>query len=359
MKRLKLIVSDFHVGKGVRLEDGGINPFEDFNLDHKFREMLDYYSSGHFADHEVELIFNGDMLNLIQVDYFGHFTTVITENVSEEKVRSVIEGHPIFFGAIKRFLANPKHSMTYVIGNHDQEMMWEKSKRLFEKGVGCPIKWKHTYYLVDGVHIEHGHQYEAANRVDPTRPFLNTNLPEPIVNLPWGTLFTVQYLIRLKRAKPYIDKIRPFRQMLIASLMQNTLSTIGDLFKLIAYFISTRFSKNRYRHSSLTQTMKILMESTVFPDLGDAAKRILGTESIHTVVFGHSHVYRHQIFGEGKQYLNTGTWIDVVSLDLETYARRSKLTYVRIEYDEKFEKPAAKLRHWIGRIPIEDDAMVA
>jgi len=101
----------------------------------------------------------------------------------------------------------------------------------------------------------------------------------------------------------------------------------------------------------------MLTESTIFPDLSDPAKRILRTPDIHTVIFGHSHVYRHVQVGENKQYLNTGTWCDIVSLDLENYARRTRLTYVRVEYDETGNHPIALLRHWIGRIPLEDDAM--
>ena len=102
--------------------------------------------------------------------------------------------------------------------------------------------------------------------------------------------------------------------------------------------------------------MKILSQASVFPDLSDAAKRILRDPEIHTVVFGHTHVYRHLIIGEGKQYINTGTWTDIVSMELETFARRTKLTYVRVEYDERGNS-IPLLRHWIGTIPLEDDAI--
>jgi UDP-2,3-diacylglucosamine pyrophosphatase LpxH len=125
--------------------------------------------------------------------------------------------------------------------------------------------------------------------------------------------------------------------------------------KLFFYFISTRFSKVRYRQSSLKQTFKILFEASVFPDLSDAAKKILRSPEVHTVIFGHTHVYKQVAIGDEKQYLNTGSWTDIISMDLENFARRSRLTYVRVEYDDQ-GKATPMLRHWIGRTPIEDDA---
>jgi UDP-2,3-diacylglucosamine pyrophosphatase LpxH len=356
MKKLKLIVSDFHLGKGKKLPNGALNPFEDFLHDHRFKELIEYYCQGEYEDAEVELIMNGDILNLIQMDYHGHFTVIITEAVSLEKLRGIIDGHPLFFQSLKDFLSHPKHSLTYVVGNHDQEMMWKGTREMFEKAVGGEVHWKNTYHLVDGVHIEHGHQYEAVNRVDPTRPFLMDGLNEPILNLPWGTLFTVQYIIKLKQVHPAIDKVRPFRLMVRYSLFTDTWTTILWGIRCFIYFFSTRFSKNRYRQSSMKTTLKMLWETSVFPDLSDAAKRILRTPEIHTVVFGHTHVYKHHQVGDEKQYLNTGTWTDIINLDMENFARRSRLTYVRIDYDDQGNKPIPVLRHWIGKQLLDDDA---
>lgn len=357
MKKLKLIVSDLHLGKGKRLSNGVFNHLEDFQHDHRFKEFLDYYCQNEYENSEIELILNGDILNLIQVDYHGHYTVIITENVSVVKLKSILDGHPIFFDSLKEFLKNPKHSLTFVIGNHDQEMLWKGTRSLFEERIGREISWKNTYHQFDGIHIEHGHQYETVNRVDPTRLFLSENLPEPILNLPWGTLFTMQFIIKLKQIRPAVDKVRPFRLFIYWTFVHDTWMALYQGMKLISYFVSTRFSKNRFRQSSLKMTLRMILETSVFPDLGESAKRILRTPEIHTVIFGHTHVYRHMQVGENKQYINTGTWCDIISLDLENYARRTRLTYVRVEYDETGTVATPLLRHWIGRIPLEDDAM--
>lgn len=355
MSKLKLIFSDFHLGKGKRLTNGAMNPLEDFFHDYRFKEFLEHYTQNSYEDYEIELILNGDILNLIQIDYHGHFTTVITESVSIYKLQMIIDGHPVFFNALREFLKHPKRSLTYVIGNHDQEMLWNSARSLFENALGKEVNWRNSYYHTDGIHIEHGHQYESVNRVDPTRLFLTEGLPEPILNLPWGTLFTIQFIVRLKLVRPAVDKIRPFRHFVWWSLFHDTWMSLIQGSKLFFYFISTRFSKVRYRQSSLKQTFKILFEASVFPDLSDAAKRILRSPEVHTVIFGHTHVYKQIPIGDEKQYLNTGSWTDIISMDLENFARRSRLTYVRVEYDEQ-GKAIPMLRHWIGRTPIEDDA---
>ncbi|NBX67808.1 MAG: hypothetical protein EBR01_02450 [Proteobacteria bacterium] len=355
MAKLKLICSDFHLGKGKKLENGSMNPLEDFFHDHRFKEFLEHYSQSPYEDYEIELVLNGDILNLIQVDYRGHFTTVITEAVSVAKLQSIIDGHPVFFNCLKDFLNHSKRSLTYVIGNHDQEMLWSGTRQLFESAVGREVNWKNTYYQTDGIHVEHGHQYESVNRVDPTRLFLTDGLPEPILNLPWGTLFTIQFIVRLKLIRPAVDKVRPFKHFIWWSIFHDTWMAIIQGFKLGFYFISTRFSKVRYRQSSLMMTFKILKEASVFPDLSESAKRILRSPEVHTVVFGHTHVYKQIPIGDEKQYLNTGSWTDIICMDIENFARRSRLTYVRVEYDSK-GKALPMLRHWIGRIPIEDDA---
>jgi UDP-2,3-diacylglucosamine pyrophosphatase LpxH len=353
--KVKLVISDFHLGRGTRLPEGGRNPHEDFHHDNRFREFLEYYNSPSYSASEIELIYNGDMLNLIQTDYHGHYTAVITEEVSITKLNAILAGHEVFFSALRNFLALPGRSLTYIVGNHDQEMLWPKARQLFEHAVGTQVTWRNIFYDFDGVHIEHGHQYEAVNRMDPTQPFLTEGLPEPILNLPWGSLFAVQFICRLKHKYSAIDKERPFRMLIWWLLLHDTLHTVVSLFQLVIYFISTRFSKNRYRQTSLKMTLKMLLETSIFPDLTDAAKKILRTPDVHTVIFGHTHVYKYVQLGDNKQYLNTGTWIDILSLDLESYNRAHKLTYIRIEYTDT-NRAVPLLRHWIGTIPLEDEA---
>ena len=74
-KRIKLVISDLHLGKGRLLENGGINSFEEFYYGDKLIEFINFYSTGVYRESDVELIINGDFLNFLQVDFRGHFLT--------------------------------------------------------------------------------------------------------------------------------------------------------------------------------------------------------------------------------------------------------------------------------------------
>lgn len=102
-KKIKLVISNFHLGKGRFLENGGMNPLEEFYFNEKFVEYINYYSSGIYKDYEVELIINGDFINFFQVDYKGHYLSVLTESVSLELLKTVVRGHKNIFDALASF----------------------------------------------------------------------------------------------------------------------------------------------------------------------------------------------------------------------------------------------------------------
>src|SRR5580658_3579361 len=133
MKKLKLVVSDFHLGRGHILADGSLNILEEFYFDDKFIEFLNYYSTGDYLDADVEIIINGDFLNMLQTDYKGHFTTVITEAIDYYKLQTIVEGHRRVFEALKRFAARPLKRISYVVGNHDQGMLWPRCREYFDE----------------------------------------------------------------------------------------------------------------------------------------------------------------------------------------------------------------------------------
>jgi hypothetical protein len=88
---------------GRVLETGQTNPLEEFLYDEKFVEFLHFYTTGKYSEYEVELVLNGDIFNFLQVDFRGHFLTVITESVSLDKTKRIIDGHPQFFSSNQRF----------------------------------------------------------------------------------------------------------------------------------------------------------------------------------------------------------------------------------------------------------------
>ncbi len=350
MGKYKLVVSDLHLGRGKVLPDGSINILEDFLADRQFTEFLAYYSSGIYYESEVELILNGDILNTIQVDYRGYFSPILTESIGAEKVQSVIKGHPRFFQALKDFAALPRKSVTYIIGNHDVEMIWDKSKEIFTEAVGNPVLFKNFSYIADGIHFEHGQQYEAVNALNPKKIFITKGLKEPIINLPWGSHFVINFIIPMKWERPAIDKVRPWPAFIRWSALHDFKWFVKTAIRAMLYFFATRFSKSLYRTSNLITTLKIFREMTVYPSYNKAARKILDQNpEIHTVVMGHTHTPVYKQFEDGREYLNSGTWTEVTSLDLLHFGKGTRYTFIFVDYSQSPTRPHAYLKEWKGR----------
>ena len=362
-KKIKIVVSDLHLGLGLYLEGGRRNLLEEFNYDEKFSEFIEHYSRGQFEDYNIELILNGDIFNLLQVDYRGHYLTVITEDITLEKMKFIVKGHQTFFEALKKFASKEGNTVTLIVGNHDQGMLWQKVRDYLDEVLETTVRYKNIVYFFDGFHIEHGHMHEAANRLDPKKFFLKKDLAEPILNLPFGSHFFLEFVLKLKEKNPHVDKIRPFSKMLRWGLLHETVLTISGFFALCWYFISSALFYNPSRKGSwsIQQIAKVIFESAIFPDLSEAARRILTDERVHTVIFGHTHVYQYRQFKDGKEYFNTGTWTDVTSLDVASLGRITRLTYVLIEYPMETEntQPRGQLKEWVGYHRVEEDIVVS
>ncbi len=351
MAKYKLVVSDFHIGKGSVLPDGTVNVLEDFIADSKFSEFLDHYSAGKFYDAEVELILLGDILNLIQVDYRGYYSPVLTEEISLEKLKSCVKGHPEFFKALREFLKLPNKSVVFILGNHDTEMIWERCRDLFSKEIECPVTWRNFRYVADGILYEHGQQHEAVNRLNPKKLFISKGLREPILNLPWGSHFIVNFIIPIKLERPAIDKVRPVKAFIRWSLLTDTWWTIKLMIRGFFYFFATRFSRSLYRTSNLVTTFKIIKEILFYhPSITESAKKILDDNpEFHTVIMGHTHYPQYKQFEDGREYINTGTWTEVTNLSLLNLGKGTRYTYAFIDYSTNPSRPHAYLREWCGR----------
>lgn len=358
-KKLKLVVSDLHIGRGRLLDSGAVNSLEEFYYAEKFVEFLGYYTADDYQQYEIELILNGDILNLLQVDFRDHYLTVITESVTVEKLKTIVSGHQQVFDKLREFAAIEGNQITYIVGNHDQGMLWAGAREFLNQVVGATVHYKNIVYYFDGIHIEHGHMHEAANRLDPKKFFLKKNLPEPILNLPFGSHFFIEFVLKIKRQYPYVDKIRPLRRMVRWSMVNETMFTIKGLSSLCFYFLKSLFFRDPRRSWPFRRVIKVLLESAVFPDLTDAARKILSDQRVHTVIFGHSHVYQYRQWKDDKEYFNTGTWTELTSLEMQSLGKITKLTYVMIEYPETSQRPRGRLKEWRGYHRIEEDVVIS
>jgi UDP-2,3-diacylglucosamine pyrophosphatase LpxH len=354
--KLKVVVSDFHIGEGQ--EPGSLNPWENFHHDDKFAELLRYYSTDYYEDEDVELIVNGDFYDLLQVRHDGEFPDVITEEIASAKVKACLDGHPIVTRALAAFIEQPKKRITFIPGNHDIEFVFPRCRRLFREAVtGSPLDERvhfiidRDFYDFDGVQVHHGHQFEAMNTFDMKRIFLSKGLPAPVLNLPWGSVFILKVLNRLKEKRPYIDRIQPFNLYLYGAIFLDPVFAFQLMALSFFHFVRTRvltpFSRKRRAH--VLKTLKIILEYSAYPDLDARAKKVFEENpGCHALLVGHTHLACFRRFGRDRIYINTGTWTDLISLDVTALGRRSELTYALVEYPEEGSRPRASLKAWSG-----------
>jgi len=351
--KYKVVVSDFHLGKGRYFVDGTQNILEDFIYDREFAEFLNYYRSGSFADAEVELILNGDILNLLQIDTWGVHTHMITERSVIRAVHKIVAGHPEFFQALKRFAATPHHTISYIVGNHDVGMLWPGPRKVFSEAVGGPVQFHDVFYQFDGIYVEHGQQYERFAQIDMERPFITRGLPEPVLNLPWGSLFVAVLLPKIKQSRPHVDKVRPpstfFRWVLIHDLFWGLKTCI----EIARFVFDTILFRSRYQiHQGVRATLGLIKEISLYPNYDKIAFKILEAyDTVNTVIFGHTHILRYRQWREGKEYFNEGTWNEMTNLELDDYGRQIRLTYAFIEYPIEtpvLSRPKVRLKQWQG-----------
>jgi UDP-2,3-diacylglucosamine pyrophosphatase LpxH len=357
LKKLKLVVSDFHLGKGKFLPDGSQNLLEDFTADRQFIDFLHYYMTGNYKRCEVELIVNGDFFNLLQVDYRDKFTDFISESDALHKTMRILHGHEAVFNKMAEFSQEAHHSITFVLGNHDPGLLWEGVQEALKLKLGGQVRFVMESHRFDGVHVEHGNQYLADNRYNRKNYFLTKNLPEPIINLPWGSFFIIHYLNEIKKERPYIDKVYPFQLYQRWALIHDTGFALRSIVKLMVWFFAFLLRPSSARQISFRQVLRILKETTVHPKLHKEAKRILFTHhDCHMVIFGHTHQAVYMCFAPGKEYFNTGTWNEKISLDIGSLGRTLRLTYVLIDYDKK-NIPHGSLKEWKGRSNVVEDVV--
>ena len=87
-----------------------------------------------------------------------------------------------------------------------------------------------------------------------------------------------------------------FRVMVRWNLLFQTMESIKSSFALSwLFFKKYDFQRPEKRGWPFRRLLKIFLESAVFPDLSDSARKILKDDRVHTVIFGHTHVYQYTV----------------------------------------------------------------
>ena len=348
MRRVKLVVSDFHIGTGRYRPDGTRNPIEDFYFGEKFVEFLEYHRTGEFHDAEVELIINGDFFNLLQLSEVAPDGDLFTERVCVDLLKHVFTGHEAVFDALAHFNKDERRSITFVMGNHDPGLVFDGVQRLLRERIGGRIAFYVDHYDFDEVHVEHGNQFDALNAFDTKRLFLTRGLPEPVVNLPWGSQYLIHVMTREKERRPWIDKVTPHRRFLRWAVFNDTRWFLAVAWRSFLFLLRSVFVPRKIGRFKLTQLIRSIWRYHPSPTLEKEARAQIESHGYKTVVYGHTHVAMFREYDDGSVYVNSGSWNHVTSLDLGSLGRLVRLTYAFLEWDDGAKRWVPHLREWKG-----------
>jgi UDP-2,3-diacylglucosamine pyrophosphatase LpxH len=358
VKLIRLVVSDLHLGTGV--PEGQLNPLEDFFYDDRFAELLEHYDRK-CGDHtHIELILNGDIFDLLKVQINGQWPTEITADIAAEKLRMCLDGHPRFVAALRSLLQKPNRRCVYLPGNHDLDMWFGAPQELFRRYVAPGeaaervrfITATDTYHLPEGIQIRHGHQLEHIHRVDYRRMTRKRKDGTEILDLPWGSLWILEVMNPAKLVKQHIDRVQPFTRFILGGLIFETGFTVAFLLRCTFHWLRHRIFTIRAWLERIRRLPTMFVEEIV--GIGDydaqATRALSKVRGVHTLIVGHSHAPRVRTLSSGKVLVNTGTWMDMINLDLRYLGQASGLTYALIEYTDA-GKAQTSLMRWHGSRP--------
>jgi UDP-2,3-diacylglucosamine pyrophosphatase LpxH len=248
-----LVVSDLHLCAGRDPTTGRYDPRENFFADDAFAAFLRYYRPSQQGGGSL-LVLNGDVFDFIRIidrpetrSDFDEWLTLLGEYGYEPqpsfrldveslesrigrkessyglrtddyktawKVRRIAQGHPSFFEALGRWVADGGN-IVFVKGNHDLELHWpliqrairvELSRTNPDAPVETNVRFVEHAVKVDNVYIEHGHRFEAMTRVEGPDPTLPSGTE---LRLPFGSFINRYVINKLEALDPFLDNVKP------------------------------------------------------------------------------------------------------------------------------------------------------
>lgn len=359
LDKLILVISDIHLGAGAYV-NGQRNFLEDFHYDKELVDFLEFYSSGEYEKTEVELIINGDLFDLLAVPFVEFFDDEFwSEEAALAKLKMIIEAHPEVMKAFSDFIKSDSKKITFIIGNHDGEIVMPKLKEFLldqfpedRKERFCILKDVSGEYMpYEGILLQHGHEYEIPHQFDLVDSVVKDINGRKYFIPPWGSYFVTRVLNKFKEERGYINAVRPIKKAMINGLIYDTFFTFRFIMANFFYFMMVRFVQLFLQGNKLSDMIKnSLQELDLFNDFEELTKETFEKRNdIFCLIVGHTHEPVYRNFINGNIFINTGTWTDMYHMDWARSKSGSELTYAQISIKSGIEKPEVGLNIWEGR----------
>lgn len=371
-KKHILVISDLHLGAGAVI-NGRKNPLEDFYSDQELEEFLRYFSSGEYSNRDVELIINGDFLDLLAVPYVKYFDDEYwSEKASLEKLQIILDAHPEVMVALNNFVKQKNKKIVYIIGNHDSELVFDSLKEkflsIFEPELRSRVTIDNTlatYTPAKGIYIQHGHEYEHAHQFDPLDTTITSAKGEKYFIPSWGSYYVTHVINKYKQERRHINEAKPIRSFLIHGIIFDTFFTVRFIIANFYYYLMVRFLHYfRLKAGWKSIIEDSLNELTLWEDYETLTREFfLKKSDAKVLIVGHTHKPSFREYSDGTKFLNTGTWMRTVNLDLVNDFSDVPRTFAHIqifkedyEVDNFEEHVSVDLHRWAPKtnLPYED-----
>ncbi|MBC7538349.1 MAG: metallophosphoesterase [Bacteriovorax sp.] len=365
-----IVISDLHLGAGINVNNRR-NFLEDFHYDKELIEFIEYHSSGHYLDREVELIINGDFFDLLAVPFVKYFDDEFwSEHASLDKLKMILDAHMGVIEALKDFLSYPNNHIVYIIGNHDAELVFESLRDYLLELFAEKDRDKFRILLNDdtvyipeeGIVLKHGHEYELAHQYS-IKTCIATDINHNKYFIPpWGSYYVTRVINKFKEGRDYINAVRPINKFIINGIIYDPLYTVRFIFANFYYFMMVRFVMIFKQNIKLGEVLnRVKNEIQLFQNYESLTEEfVTSDENIKALIVGHTHDPIFREYDDGSIFINTGTWTKMYNLDFGKNFQGEKLTFARVDVKEKtipadseivgrFDHLEISLNEWRGR----------
>lgn len=353
-----LVISDVHLGAGEYIGEVR-NILEDFHYDEELVEFLEYFTKGEYYGKEVELIINGDFFDLLAVPFVKFYDDEFwSEDAAKEKLRLILDAHPEVMEALGSFLKDKSNKITFIIGNHDGELLFESLQEMIIDCIPDDLKSRFIFYKnpsgeyrpVDKVLVKHGHEYEVAHQFDYVDSITEDENGRKYFIPPWGSYYVTRVINKFKEERDHVNAVRPIYKFLINGLIYDTFFTIRFMLANAFYFLMVRTIYIFKQSKSLKEIISfVLKELELFADYESLTYDYLNNnESTDVLIVGHTHEPIYRSYNNGKTFINTGTWTKMYHLDFGKGDHSENLTFAKIDVLKDGKGIKSNLYSWKG-----------
>jgi UDP-2,3-diacylglucosamine pyrophosphatase LpxH len=340
-----LVISDLHLGAGMNVNKRK-NFLEDFHYDKELIEFIHYHSSGLYLEREVELIINGDFLDLLAVPFVEYFDDEFwSEEAAMDKLKMIIEAHSDVFEALKDFLSFPNNRLVYILGNHDSELIFESLREyimsLFPEEDRSKFKIllnaDDVYIPEPGIVLKHGHEYEVAHHYSVEKSIIISDEGKKYFIPPWGSYYVSRVINKFKEGRDFINAVRPVNKFIINGIIYDSLYTLRFAFANFYYFLMVRFVEIFKQKKKLNEVLEhVKSEIHLFQNYESLTEEyVTKNEDVKALIVGHTHDPIFREYDDGSIFINTGTWTKMYNLDFGKNFYGARLTFAKVDVLEK------------------------